>query len=110
MATRIETLGWGRRAPRTAWLVVFAMVMVAAALAIGTLIQSDGATSTPARSTDGAVSTAVEPATRVPGLIKAGLQPRPLSPIPVDETATVEMTPAGSDTMPGGEVRRKFGA
>jgi hypothetical protein len=43
-------------------------------------------------------------------LIKAGLQPRPLSPIPVDETATVEMTPAGSDTMPGGEVRRKFGA
>jgi hypothetical protein len=109
MATRIETLGWGRRAPRTAWLVVFAMVMVAAALAIGTLIRSDGATSTPARSTDGAVST-VEPATRVPGLIKAGLQPRPLSPIPVDETATVEMTPAGSDTMPGGEVRRKFGA
>jgi hypothetical protein len=73
------------------------------------LIRSDGATSTPARSTDGAVST-VEPATRVPGLIKAGLQPRPLSPIPVDETATVEMTPAGSDTMPGGEVRRKFGA
>jgi hypothetical protein len=56
MATRIETLGWGRRAPRTAWLVVFAMVMVAAALAIGTLIRSDGATSTPARSTDGAVS------------------------------------------------------
>jgi hypothetical protein len=110
MATRIETLGWGRRAPRTAWLGVFAIVMVAAALVIGTLIRSDGATSTPARSTDGAVSTAVEPATRVPGLIKAGLQPRPLSPIPVDETATVEMTPAGSDTMPGGEARRKFGA
>jgi hypothetical protein len=36
MATRIETLGGGRRAPRAAWLVVFAIAMVAAALAVGT--------------------------------------------------------------------------
>jgi len=43
-------------------------------------------------------------------LIKAGLQPRPFSPIPVDEIAAGERIPAGFDKMPGGEVRRKFGA
>jgi hypothetical protein len=101
MATRIETLGGGRRAPRAAWIMLFA-------LAVGTLIRSDGSTKTPARSA-GAVSTAVEPATQVPGLIKAGLQPRPFSPIPA-ETATLEKTPAGFVKMPGGEVRPTFGA
>ena len=43
-------------------------------------------------------------------MIKAGLQPRPFSPIPVDETASVEKVPAGFGKMPGGEVRPKFGA
>ena len=62
------------------------------------------------RSADEAVSTALEPATSVPGLIKAGLQPRPFSPIPVDETATVEKIPAGFVKMSGGELRPKFGA
>jgi hypothetical protein len=56
------------------------------------------------------VSTAVEPATQVPGLIKAGLQPRPFSPIPADETATLEKIPAGFVKTPGGEVRPRFGA
>ena len=108
MATRIETLG-GRRAPKAAWIVLFAIVMVAAAIAAGTLIRSDGTTTTPARPAGEAVSTALEPATQVPGLIKAGLQPRPFSPIPVDET-TMEETPAGFVKMPGGEVRPTFGA
>ncbi|HKI28851.1 MAG TPA: hypothetical protein VKB32_05440 [Actinomycetota bacterium] len=109
MATRIETLGGGRRAPRAAWVMLFAIVLIAAALAVGTLIRSDGGTKTPARSA-GAVFSAVEPATQVPGLIKAGLQPRPFSPIPTDETATLEKIPAGFAKMPGGEVRPRFGA
>ena len=110
MASRIETIGGGRRAPKAVWIMLFAIVMVAAALAVGSLIRSDTITRTPARSGGGAVSTALEPATQVPGLIKAGLQPRPFSPIPVDETATVEKVPAGFVKMPGGEVRPKFGA
>ena len=110
MATRIETLGGGRRAPKAAWIMLFAIVMVTAAVAVGTLIRSDGITKTPARSANEAVSTALEPATQVPGLIKAGLQPRPFSPIPVDETATVEKIPAGFVQMPGGELRPAFGA
>ena len=32
MATRIETLGGARRAPRAAWIVLFAIVMVAGAV------------------------------------------------------------------------------
>jgi len=110
MATRIETLGGGRRAPKAAWIVLFAIVMVTAAVVVGTLIRSDGITKTPARSANEAVSTALEPATQVPGLIKAGLQPRPFSPIPVDETASVEKIPAGFVRMPGGELRPAFGA
>jgi hypothetical protein len=110
MATRIETLEGGRRAPKAAWIMLFAIVMVTAAVAVGTLIRSDGITKTPARSANEAVSTALEPATQVPGLIKAGLQPRPFSPIPLDENATVEKIPAGFVQMPGGELRPAFGA
>jgi hypothetical protein len=110
MATRIETLGGGRRAPKAAWIMLFAIVMVTAAVAVGTLIRSDDITKTPARSANGAVSTALEPATPVPGLIKAGLQPRPFSPIHVEETASAEKTPAGFVQMPGGELRPVFGA
>ena len=110
MATRIETLGGGRRAPKAAWIMLFAIVMVTAAVAIGTLIRSDGITKAPARSANEAVSTALEPATQVPGLIKAGLQPRPFSPIHVEETASVEKIPAGFLRMPGGELRPAFGA
>jgi hypothetical protein len=110
MATRIETLGGGRRAPRAAWIMLFAIVMVAAAIAAGALIRSGGTTTTPARSSGEAVSTALQPATQVPGLIKAGLQPRPYSPIQRVETATVEKVPAGFVKMRGGEVRPRFGA
>lgn len=110
MATRIETLGGGRRAPRAAWIMLFAIVMVAAAIAAGALIRSGGTTTTPARPSGEAVSTALQPATQVPGLIKAGLQPRPFSPIQRVETATVEKVPAGFVKMPGGEVRPRFGA
>ena len=110
MATRIETLGGGRRAPKAAWITLFAIVMVAGAIAAGTLIRSGGTTTTPARSPGEAVSTALEPATQVPGLIKAGLQPRPFSRIQTVKTATVEKIPAGFVKMPGGEVRPRFGA
>jgi hypothetical protein len=41
MATRIETLGGGKRAPRAAWIMLFAVLMITAALAIGTLVRSD---------------------------------------------------------------------
>jgi hypothetical protein len=43
-------------------------------------------------------------------LIKGGLQPRPFSPIHVDETASQEKIPAGFVQMPGGELRPAFGA
>jgi hypothetical protein len=63
-----------------------------------------------ARSANEAVPTALEPATQVPGLIKAGLQPRPFLPIHVDEAASVEKIPAGFVQMRGGELRPAFGA
>ena len=109
MATRIETLGGGRRAPKAVWIMLFAVVMVAAALAVGTLIRSDGTTKTPARSPGEAVSTALEPATQVPGLIKAGLQPRPFSPIPVNEAVVAERTPNRFVMMPVGELKLRYG-
>ena len=93
MATRIETLGGGKRAPRAIWIMLFAIVMVAAALAIGTLVRSDGETLKPAGSADGGATTALEPATHVAGLVKAGLQPRPFSPIPMNEAVVAERTP-----------------
>jgi hypothetical protein len=105
MATRIETLGGGKRAPRAAWIMLFAIVMVAAALAIGTLVRSDGGTTEPARSANEGATTALQPATHVPGLVKAGLQPRPFSPIPVDEAVVEETIPDGFVRMPGGELR-----
>jgi len=110
MATRIETLGGGKRAPRAAWIMLFAIVMVAAALAIGTLVGSDGATTAPARSGSEGAATALEPATHIPGLVKAGLQPRPFSEIPQVEPVTVVETPDGFVRMPGGEVRPRFGS
>ena len=110
MAIRIETLGGDRRAPRAAWIMLFVIVMVAAAVVIGTLVRSDGGTTKPARTGDAGVVTRIEPATQVPGLIKAGLQPRPFSEIPVIEAATADEIPDGFVKMPGGELRPKFGA
>ena len=72
MATRIETLGGGKRAPRAAWIMLFAIVMVAAALAIGTFVGSDGAKTTAPRSGVAGAATALAPATHVPGLVKGG--------------------------------------
>jgi len=109
MATRIETLGGGRRAPRAAWIMLFAIVMVAAALAIGTLVRSDGGTTKPGRSANEGATTALEPATHVPGLVKAGLQPRPFSPIPVDDAVVVERTPNRFVMMPVGELKLRYG-
>ncbi len=108
MATRIETLGGDRRAPRAAWIVLFAIVMIAAAVAIGILVRSDGATTGPARTADAGAVARIEPATQVPGLIKAGLQPRPFSEIPAVKAA--EEIPDGFVKMPGGELRPRFGA
>jgi hypothetical protein len=109
MATRIETLGGGKRAAKAAWIMLFAIVMVAAALAIGTFVGSDGTTTEPGRSSDAEAVTALEPATHVPGLVKAGLQPRPFSEIPVPDAATVEV-PDGFVRMPGGDLRPRFGS
>ena len=101
MATRIETLGSDRRAP-TAWFMLLALVLIAAVLTVGALIGSGVETSAPARSTSENAA-AVAPAQAVPGLIKAGLQPRPYSPI---ETADADIEiPRGFIQMPGGEVR-----
>ena len=103
MATRIETLGSGRRAPMSAWVVFFAVVLIAATLGIGALIGSSNGTTSPAiTQNDGA---AIARDTNAPGLIKGGLQPRPYSPIVVDEPATVLLVPDGYVRMPGGELR-----
>jgi hypothetical protein len=89
--------------------MLFAIVMVAAALAIGTFVGSDGTINEPARGGDAGAVTALEPATHVPGLVKAGLQPRPFSEIPVTETAAEEI-PDGFVRMPGGELRPRSGS
>ena len=107
MATRIETLGSGRRASRGAWFMLLAVVLIAAALAVGALIGS-GTTAPDRSATD--VSAVVAPATHVPGLIKGGLQPRPYSPIVVDESGTDVRVPDGFVRMKGGEVRPAFGS
>ena len=109
MATRIETLGGGKRAPRATWIMLFAVVMVAAALAIGTLVRSDGGTVKPAGSADDGATTALGPATHVAGLVKAGLQPRPFSPIPVNEAVVAERTPNRFVMMPVGELKLRYG-
>src|SRR5262245_26174550 len=103
MASRIETLGTGRRAPRNAWIALAAMVLIAAVLAVGALIGARGGTTTPVRSSDGEASVIVrdQPAS---GLIKGGLQPRPFSPIEVDEPSAGGKAPNGFVRMPGGEV------
>lgn len=104
MATRIETLGSGRRAHRGAWLMLIALVLIAATLAVGALIGSNGDTTAPARPANGSAA-AVARDSNAPGLIKGGLQPRPYSPIVVDEPATGGRAPSGFVRMPGGEVR-----
>jgi hypothetical protein len=90
--------------------MLFAVVMVAAAIAIGTFVGSDGTTTEPARRSDAGAVTALEPATHVSGLVKAGLQPRPFSEIPAIEAPTAEEIPDGFVRMPGGEVRPRFGS
>src|SRR5262245_37621389 len=104
MATRIETLGTGRQAPKGAWLALIAIVVIAGMLAAGALIGSKSEPTAPARSTNqGATAIAGdEPAS---GLIKGGLQPRPYSPIEVDEPSAGGKAPDGFVRMPGGEVR-----
>jgi hypothetical protein len=110
MATRIETLGEGRRAPKAVWIMFIAIVLVAVALGVGSLIGSDGTTA-PARSSDVATVTARQAATQESGLIKGGLQPRPYSGILVEETApaVAPKVPDGFVRLPGGELRPKFG-
>ena len=104
MATRIETLGTGRRAPRGAWVALLAIVLIAAMLAVGALIGSKTEPAATGRSTDQGATVIArdEPAS---GLIKGGLQPRPFSPIEVDEPSNGGKAPNGFVRMPGGEVR-----
>jgi hypothetical protein len=104
MATRIETLGTGRRAPSSAWIMLLAIVLISAVLAVGALVGSSGGTTAPARPAN-RPSTAIARDTNSAGLIKGGLQPRPFSPIVVDEPATGGQAPDGFVRMPGGEVR-----
>lgn len=110
MATRIETLGEGRRAPKAVWIMFIAIVLVVVALGVGTMIASGDGTTTPARSPDAAAITAREAATQSSGLIKGGLQPRPYSGIVVEGTApVVPKIPDGFVQLPGGELRPTFG-
>jgi hypothetical protein len=41
--------------------------------------------------------------------VKAGLQPRPFSPIPVNEAAVAERTPNSFVMMPVGELKLRYG-
>jgi hypothetical protein len=111
MATRIETLGGSRRAPKAVWIMFIAIVLLAIALGVGTMIGSGDGTTTPARPPDATAITAREAATQSSGLIKGGLQPRPYSGILVEETAPVvaPKIPDGFVQLPGGELRPKFG-
>jgi hypothetical protein len=84
--------------------MLVALVLIAAALAVGAVIGSNEGTRAPARpASESAVAVARE--SNAPGLIKGGLQPRPYSPIAVDEPATGGRAPDGFVRMPGGEVR-----
>jgi hypothetical protein len=89
--------------------MLFAVLMITAALAIGTLVRSDGGTTKPARSADDGATTALEPATHVAGLVKAGLQPRPFSPIPVNEAVVAKRIPNRFVMMPVGELKLRYG-
>ena len=111
MATRIETLGGSRRAPKAVWIMFIAIVLLAVVLGVGTTIGSSDGTTTPVRSPDAAAITAREAATQSSGLIKGGLQPRPYSGILVEETVPVvaPKIPDGFVQLPGGELRPKFG-
>ena len=109
MATRIETLGTARQTPKSAWLALLAIVLVAGMLAVGALVGSNGGTTAPTRPTtrEAAVVVRDQPAS---GLIKGGLQRRPFSPIPVDEPSAGGKAPDGFVRMPSGEVRPVFGS
>lgn len=104
MATRIETLGTGRQAPRGAWIMLLAIVLIAAAVAAAALMGPNGRTTAPARPAS-EPATAIARDTNSAGLIKGGLQPRPYAPIVVDEPATGGKAPDGFVRMPSGEVR-----
>jgi hypothetical protein len=89
--------------------MLFAIALIAVALAIGALVGSSGGTTAPARTAN--ENAAVDaPAGADSGLIKGGLQPRPYSPIVVDEPAVGGEAPDGFVRMPGGEVRPTSGS
>jgi|SoiMetStandDraft_2_1073263.scaffolds.fasta_scaffold654913_1 hypothetical protein len=104
MASRIETLGSGRRAPSGAWLMLVALVLITATLAVGALIGSYGRATAPTRPASESAA-AIARDTNAPGLIKGGLQPRPYSPIVVEEPGVGGKAPDGFVRLPGGEVR-----
>jgi len=109
MATRIETLGGGKRAPKGCLdHAVRGRHGRRSARDRGAGL-ADGTTTEPSRRADVGAVAALEPATRFPRLVKAGLQPRPFSEIPVAE-GTVEEVPDGFLRMPGGELRPRFGS
>jgi len=83
--------------------MLLAIVLIAAALAAAALIGPNGRTTVPAR--PATEPTAIARDTNSAGLIKGGLQPRPFSPIVVNEPVTGGKAPDGFVRMPGGEVR-----
>ena len=109
MATRIETLGGGKRAPRAAWIMLFAIVMVAAALAIGTLVGSDGATTTAPRSGDEGCGNGAGAGDARPRPREGGAAATAVLGDPEVEAVTVRV-PDGFVRMPGGELRPTYGS
>ncbi|HEY7660547.1 MAG TPA: hypothetical protein VIC58_08105 [Actinomycetota bacterium] len=114
MATRIESLGTGK-SPRGTVFVIVAICAVAATIAVAALT-TGGGPAAPARPNPATEAVTLEPPAQVEGLVKAGLQPRPFSEIPVAEVvvpavAPIGDAPAGFIPMPGGDFRpRPYGA
>jgi len=112
MATRSETLGRGSWAPKAVWITLFAIVMIGAAVVLGTLVNSNGEGTKPARPATVQAVTPVELPASVPALVEGGLQPRPFTTIPVAQAVgqnTAPTIPDGFVRMPGGELRPTFG-
>lgn len=104
MTARIETLGARKRLSASGWVALAVVALVAVALAVGGFALVDRS-STVAPKPGEVTAITVEPATHVPGLIKAGLQPRPFSEIPQVQDSTSEPAPDGFVKMGQGDFR-----
>jgi hypothetical protein len=97
MTATTGTITGGRRLSGGGWAALAAATLLAVAVAVGgvALLNRD-TTPAPAPKTVEIAPYETAPAVHVPGLIKAGLQPRPYSPIVVPKLAPAESgVPAG---------------